>query len=157
MSIRQITRREAATLVAVAALAGALAGCGSGSDTTVLGGSAQTPTFADVHAAVIALYRSHPDIARFEAQAVEYTPRTRDKVMRVCREGGPETGRALESSRVLACAPLIFFFYSYGTRRSVPASVDAARTLYWYAVTHNTHPYEARSGLTKLLRGWGVR
>jgi hypothetical protein len=62
--------------------------------------------------------------------------------------------RELESSRVLASAPLIFFFYSYGVRSSAAESVD--RKLYWYAVTHNRRPYDSRRILTPLLRRWGI-
>jgi hypothetical protein len=64
--------------------------------------------------------------------------------------------RELESSRVLACAPLLFFFYSYGVRSSAAESVDVARKLHWYAVTHNRRPYDSRRILTLLLRRWGI-
>ncbi len=62
---------------------------------------------------------------------------------------------ASESARVLACAPLIFFFYSYGRRAAVPEGVDVARTLYWYAVTANRKAFDAGPGLTRLLVSWG--
>jgi hypothetical protein len=119
----------------------------------------QSVTFAAVERTVQDLYRTHPGIGgRFSVQDVEYTTVTRDKVLKVCREGGPEkSAAALESARVLACAPLIFFFYSYGRMRSVPASIAVAQKLYWYAVANNERPHAAQPGLTSLLRKWGVR
>jgi hypothetical protein len=115
-------------------------------------------TFAQVERAVRHLYRTHPSIVKFMIQDVEYTPATRDRVLAVCHRGGPEkTASALESTRVLACAPLIFFFYSYGRARSVAASTTLAQQLYWYAVASNQRPRDAEPGLTTLLRHWGVR
>jgi hypothetical protein len=108
-------------------------------------------------AALFALYRSHPAVSRASFNDVRYSSATRDKVLRVCRSGGPEkSASALESARVLACAPLIFFFYSYGRDASVPEAVDVARALYWYAVTANRKPFDAGPGLTRLLVSWGV-
>jgi hypothetical protein len=107
--------------------------------------------------AVLALYRSHPAVGRASFNDVEYTAATRDKVLGVCHSGGSEkSASALESTRVLACAPLIYFFYSYGRRASVPGAVDVARTLFWYAVTANRKPFDASPGLTRLLDSWGV-
>ncbi len=145
-----------------------LAGCGGGSTTspepsrqdpppTILTAPVQPTTFAQARAAVLALYRSHRAIATFTVKDVEYTPATRDKVLRVCHEAGPEKAAGTrESVRVLACAPLIFFFYSYGRHASVPEAVGVAERLYWYAVTSNRAPYQVGPGLTRLLRSWGV-
>jgi hypothetical protein len=117
----------------------------------------RSTTFAQAREALLALYASHPAIRAFTVKDVEYTPATRDKVLRVCHMGGPETSaRALESARVLACAPLIYYFYSYGRSASVPDAIDVAQKLYWYAVTANHHPYAAQPGLTSLLRSWGI-
>jgi hypothetical protein len=114
-------------------------------------------TFAELRRSIDRLYRRHPSILSFVARDVEYTPRTRDKVLRVCREGGPERDpAALESTRIAGCAPLVFFFYRYGRRSSVPESVDVARDLYWYAVTSIRGPYDPARALSALLRGWGV-
>ncbi len=124
----------------------------------ILVGPVRPTTFAEVERAVRALYRAHPSIGDFVVQDVAYTPATRDKVLTVCRRGGPERSAvALESARVLACAPLIFFFYSYGRLRSVPASLAVARQLYSYAVVNNRQPRDAEPGLNALLRRWGVR
>ena len=124
----------------------------------ILAGPVRSTTFVQVDRSVHALYRAHPTIGDFVVQDVEYTPATRDKVLTVCRRGGPERSPvALESARVLACAPLIFFFYSYGRLRSVPASLAVARQLYSYAVVSNRQPRDAEPGLNALLRRWGVR
>jgi hypothetical protein len=78
-------------------------------------------------------------------------------VLAVCRSGGPEKdAAALESAKIAGCAPLVFFFYSYGRRRSVPESVDVARKVYWYAVTNVRGPFDARATLDGLLRSWGI-
>jgi hypothetical protein len=55
---------------------------------------------------------------------------------------------------VIACAPLIFFFYSYGTKASIPDSVRVAGQLYWYAVSHITGPIDAKTSLDELLHSW---
>jgi hypothetical protein len=138
-----------------------LAACGgNGSEpasTRILDGQAQNVSLPEVRQAIDRLYRDHPGVESFVSRQVQYTPKTRDKVLGVCRRGGREVvPRELESSRVLACAPLIFFFYSYGVRSSAAESVDVARKLYWYAVTHNRRPYDSRRILTPLLRRWGI-
>jgi hypothetical protein len=124
---------------------------------SILTAPVRPTTFGRARAALLALYRSSPAVSRASFNNVEYTTATRDKVLGVCRSGGAEkSASALESARVLACAPLIYFFYSYGRHASVPEAVDAARTLYWYAVTANQRPFDAGPGLTRLLAGWGV-
>lgn len=124
---------------------------------SILTAPVRQATFAQARAAVLALYRSHPGVRDASFSNVEYTPASRDKVLSVCHSGGPEkSASALESARVLACAPLIFFFYSYGRQAAVPQAVAVARTLYWYAVTANRQPVDAGPGLTRLLVSWGV-
>ena len=124
---------------------------------SILSGSVRPTTFEQARNAVVALYRSHPSVSRASFNDVEYTTAARDKVLRVCHSGGPEkSAAALESARVLACAPLIFFFYSYGRHASVPQAVAAARALYWYALTANRTPVDTGPGLTRLLVSWGV-
>lgn len=124
---------------------------------SILSGPIRPTTFLQARAAVLALYRSHPAVSRASFSNVAYTAATRDKVLSVCHSGGPEkSAGALESARVLACAPLIFFFYSYGQHAAVPQAVTVARTLYWYAVTANRVPMDAGPGLTRLLVSWGV-
>jgi hypothetical protein len=150
-------------IVAVAALA-AFSGLSASTSPTasvpaasILTAPVRPTTFVRARAALLALYRSHPAVSRASFNDVQYKSATRDKVLRVCRSGGPEkSASALESARVLACAPLIFFFYSYGRDASVPDGIDVARTLYWYAVTANRKPFDAGPGLTRLLVSWGV-
>jgi hypothetical protein len=161
--VRRVTACGVVT-IAVASLVGC---CGSKpatethtteSSPSILAGPVRPATFTEVERSVRALYRAHPAIGGFIVQDVEYTPATRAKVLSVCHRGGPEKSAvALESARVLACAPLIFFFYMYGRMHSVPASLSVARQLYSYAVVSNRNPRDAEPGLKALLRRWGVR
>jgi hypothetical protein len=124
---------------------------------SILAGPAQAVAFADARRSIRALYVHHPEIRNFVSRDVYYTPQTRDKVLAVCRRGGPAAdARERETSRVFACAPLIFFFYSFGTRKHVAESVDVARALYRYGVGIRG-PYDPQPALTNLLRSWGVR
>ena len=102
---------------------------------TILSEPVEPTTFAQARAAMVAVYRSHPTIRKFTVRDVEYTSATRDKVLGVCHKGGAEkSASSLESARVLACAPLIYYLYEYGRSARAPDAVDAARKLYWYAV-----------------------
>jgi hypothetical protein len=157
-------------VLAAAALVAALAGCGGGgsaappSATTttavglsVLGSTARTVTYATLRSAIERLYAEQPGIGTFVIRDVEYSPKTRDKALDVCRRGGPETSAsARESLKIAACAPLVFFFYNYGHVKAVPQSIDVARQLYWYAATNIRGPFDARAALTTLLRSWGI-
>jgi hypothetical protein len=153
-----------ALLLAAGLLAGA-AGCSgdkqSAPTTTsapsFFTGGARTVTFGEARTAIRRLYAHHPEIRSFVYRDVFYTPETRDKVLAVCRVGGPTSNaRERETSRVFGCAPLIFFFYSFGARRHVAESVDVARTLYRYAAGIQG-PYNPQPPLTGLLRSWGIR
>ncbi len=150
-------------IVLLAVFLTGVVGCGGSKSSsskphTILVAPVQPISFTRVRRAVLELYRAHPDIQSFQVQDVTYTPKTRDKVLGVCHEGGPEkSASALESARVLACAPLIFFFYSYGRAASVPAATTVAQQLFWYAVLSNQRPHLAEPGLRTLLTGWGVR
>jgi hypothetical protein len=146
-------------------LALAAAGCGSHRATTtaptspVLGGSPEHVTFAAVRTAVDGVYRAHPAIVAYDVRDVTYSPKTRDRVLAVCRRGGgtAATKRDLEASRIAACAPLIFFFYRYGRQAGAADSTDLARRLYWYAATNVKGPFDARASLDALLSTWGVK
>jgi hypothetical protein len=164
---RPRTTRLPLTLVAASLAAICIGGCGgSGSpapDTTVSSGPSvitsprQDVTFAALTGAIEQLYQHQPTIRTFIAQDVEYTPTTRDKVLTVCRIGGPETNQAaLESAKIVACAPLVFFFYEYGRQKSDPESLDVARKVYWYAATNIHGPFSAKKALTTLLQSWGI-
>ena len=123
----------------------------------MLGSTARAVTFANLRTAIDRLYAEQPGIRTFVARDVEYSPKTRDKVLDVCRRGGPETdASARESSKIAGCAPLVFFFYNNGHVKSVPQSIDVARQVYWYAATNIRGPFDARAALTTLLRSWGI-
>jgi hypothetical protein len=156
-------------LVVAAALLTVAAGCNKSEKTSarttgasvtapesLFAGTRQPATFTKTRAAIRRLYADHPEIRNFVYRDVFYTPQTRDKVLAVCRVGGPTVNaRERETSRVFGCAPLIFFFYSFGKRKRVAESVDVARTLYRYAAGIQG-PYDPRPPLTDLLRSWGV-
>ena len=113
--------------------------------------------YAVVRETIRQLYVRHPEVRSFVSRDVFYTPETRDKVLTVCRRGGPTVNpRERETSRVFGCAPLIFFFYSFGKRKHVTESTDVARSLYVYAAGI-PGPYDAQPQLASLLRSWGVR
>jgi hypothetical protein len=154
----------AAALAAVVAGA-VLAGCSAGGTAPASPASPASPadvftashqvSLQQVRTEIGALYIGHPGIASFAVQDVQYTASSRDVVLRQCTAGGPAGGaRNTETGQVIACAPLIFFFYSYGLQASVPAAVTVAGDLYWYAVSHITGPFSARTSLDELLRSW---
>jgi hypothetical protein len=151
-------------LVAALAASLVLAGCGgskhatttNAAPPTILGGAPEHVSFGELTRGADAVYRRHPGIAHFVVRDVEYTPRTRDQVLGVCHTGGAENDPSLrESARVLACAPLVFFFYEFGRRRNAPDSTALARKLYWYAAGI-AGPFEAKPRLTVLLGQWGI-
>jgi len=161
--------RAAATALITGLLAGllALAGCASaGSHATATATAAAAAAAAgnvftarhqvslnQVNAEVTALYGGHPALASFNAQDVQYTTASRDTVLRECTSGSVGSQDA-ETGQIVACAPLIFYYYSYGTQASVPAAVTLAGDLYWYAVGHITGPVSAQTSLNQLLQGW---
>ena len=122
----------ARVVLALALTAAAVGGCGDGGRrattqpkapraASILSGKLQPVRFADVRRDILRLYARHPQVRIFVYRDVYYTPETRDKVLAVCRAGGPATNaRERETSRVFGCAPLIFFFYSFGVRKHVP-------------------------------------
>jgi hypothetical protein len=158
-------RRLPPVYLAAAAAVVCLGGCGGrGSSTTttaappsITTSDPQKVTSTGLRRAIELLYQHEPTIRGFVAQDVEYTPKTRNKVLSVCQHGGPETNAAaLESAKIAGCAPLVFFFYKYGSQKSVPESIDVARDVYWYAATKIHGPFDAHKALTALLVSWGV-
>ena len=118
--------------------------------------SFQATSFEQVQQGIDGLYRDHPGINAFIANGVTYKPETRDKVLKICHEGGlAGSDVELAAQKALACAPLIFFFYRYGQEASVPDAMMVARQLYWFA-SANT-PGEPAQVMTDLLRSWGVK
>jgi hypothetical protein len=123
----------------------------------ILTGRVRHVTFPQARRAIVHLYGRHPEIRSFVYQDVVYTPATRDKVLATCHLGAASSNaREKETTRVFGCAPLIFFFYSFGRRNSVPESIRVARTLFWYAAEIKG-PYQALPALADLLQRWGVR
>ena len=122
----------------------------------ILDGTVQATTLDQVKQAIDDLYTRHPDINSFVVQSVTYKPETRDKVLKICSEGGLVANEGeREAQKVLACAPLIFFFNYYGQQKSVPESIDIARQLYWYALAGKSE--DSKKVLTDLLRSWGIK
>jgi len=146
-------------LVVVCVLLASLTACGGASTPAaggILDGAVQATTLDQVKQAIDDLYTRHPDINSFVVQSVTYTPATRDKVLKICSEGGLVANEGeREAQKVLACAPLIFFFNYYGQQKSVPEAVDIARQLYWYALADKSE--DSKKVLTDLLRSWGIK
>jgi hypothetical protein len=139
----------AALIAAFLALAGCAGSSGTAPATTVnVFTTRHQVSLGQVNAEVSALYRGHPAVASFSVQDVTYTAKSRDTVLRECTTPGSETGQ------IVACAPLIFYYYSYGTQAAVPAAVTLAGDLYWYAVAHITGQASAQASLNELLQGW---
>jgi hypothetical protein len=151
-------RAAAAALILAGFLA--LAGCASGSrGATAPAGDVFTAqhqvSLRQVDAEVTALYGGHPALASFGVQDVTYTAKSRQTVLRECTTAGSSAGsQDAETGQIVACAPLIFYFYSYGKQAAVPAAVALAGDLYWYAVGHVTGPVSAQASLNELLQGW---
>ena len=146
-------------LSSICLLLALLTGCGAMTTPAaggILDSAVQATTLDQVKQAIDNLYTRHPDINSFVVQSVAYNPQTRDKVLKICSEGGLVANQQeLEAQKVLACAPLIFFFHYYGQQKSVPESVDVARQLYWYALADKSD--DSKKVLTDLLRSWGIK
>ena len=154
-----MTRASILHFIVVCALSVSLTACGSTTTSTaasILDSTAQTTTIDQVKQAINDLYTHHPDINSFVVQSVTYNPDTRDKVLKICSEGGlVANAQELEAQKVMACAPLIFFFNYYGQQKSVPEAVDVARQLYWYALAGKSD--DSKKVLIDLLRSWGIK
>jgi hypothetical protein len=152
-------RASSRLLVVMGMLLALLTACSSAptpAASGILEGSAQTVTLDQIKQAIDDIYTRHPDINSFSVQAVTYNPTTRDKVLKICSEGGLAANeQEREAQKVMACAPLIFFFNYYGQQKSVPESIDLARQLYWYAVADKSD--NSKKVLTDLLKSWGIQ
>jgi hypothetical protein len=159
---RRRGRARAASAAALAVLTALAAGCAGHAATpaTTSAGNvfttSQQVSLQQVRTEISSLYTAHPDIASFAVQDVQYTPSSRDSVLRECTAGtaGAAGSQNAETGQIIACAPLIFFFYSYGKQSSVPAAVTLAGHLYWYAITHISGPADAKTSLDELLQSW---
>jgi hypothetical protein len=147
-----VVRSGAAAAVLAALAAGCAGGGGSPGRAANVFTTRQQVSLQQVRTEIAALYTAHPGIATFSTQDVQYSAASRDTVLRECTSG---TGsQDAETGQVIACAPLIFFLYSYGRQASVPAAVTAAGHLYWYAVTHIAGPASAKTSLDEILQSW---
>ena len=154
-------RRRAAFTVACAALAGlafTATACSSAApsvhDTGVFTVTEHV-SLQQVKQGITTLYEDHPGLTSFAAASIQYTAASRDKVLTECTtSGGAEATQTTETAQVTACAPLIFFLYSYGRQESVPAAEQAAGLLYWYAVDHIAGPGSPQASLDEVLSSW---
>ena len=154
--------RAASAAAALVAALLALGGCttGSGSSAQTTGNVFTTKhqvSASQVTAEVTALYSAHPALASFTVQDVAYTAKTRGTVLHDCTTpGSAASSQDSETGQIVACAPLIFYYYSYGKQASVPGAVAVAGDLYWYALDHITGPVDVQASLNQLLQGWKV-
>jgi hypothetical protein len=131
---------------------------GSPSYTSVLAGTPRPISLPRVRQAIDALYRQDPAITTYDVSGVEYSPKSRDRVLHVCTSGSIATNPTqLEAERVMACAPLIYCYASCGRQYRASEATDVARQLYWYAATNNRTPHDMTAPLTSLLHSWGIR
>ncbi|MEU9347973.1 hypothetical protein AB0D74_42940 [Streptomyces sp. NPDC048278] len=161
--LRPLLRRRSAltclvgVLAAVILMAGCSFGSGEGSVSASLGTALRPVTFAQAHASVLAAYSDNDGLSHYTVKKVTYTKATRDKVLKVCHHGAAAADeQALQSGKIMACAPLIYYFYSYAVAKSSPAAMTAAQDLYAYAVTQIAGPVSTQATLNSLLRSWGV-
>jgi hypothetical protein len=155
----RIRTRAAAVALACAGAATLVSACSSGAAATPAGPGAnvKTVSFQQVQNEIGALYRADASITAFKVDDVQYSTSSRDKVLGVCRNGAAASDEdALESAKVMACAPLIYYYYSFGTEHSADDSLTVADDLYDYAVTQITGPFNAQQTIDQLLRSWGV-
>jgi hypothetical protein len=140
-----------------APVAASAASASAASPTSAALGQSMAPvSLSQVEHAVNNLYRDHPGIGAFVAQDVTYTKDSLGVVLRACTAGGPTTNSQVQSGRLLACAPLIFFLYTYGEKDDAPQATQAAQELFSYAVTNVVGPLDSYTVLGAVLRGWGL-
>ncbi|MFT4082769.1 MAG: hypothetical protein QM638_09295 [Nocardioides sp.] len=154
-------RRAVATAAVTLLAAITVTACGDGDDSSTaeaaLGTTLTTPTYAEVHAAVDDLWSSTAEMADFSIRSVEYDSSTVNRVLDMCHTGtAAGNEESLQSSRVTACAPLIYFLYEFGRSRDDSAAVETANDLYSYAVTRISGPKSSQKMLDTLLKSWGV-
>lgn len=155
----RIRTRAAAISLACAGAVTLMSACSSGGGAAPAepGADVKTVSFQQVQNEISTLYRDDASIAAFEVGDVQYSVSSRDKVLGVCRNGAAASDEdALESAKVMACAPLIYYYYSFGTQHSVDDSLTVADDLYDYAVTQITGPFSAQQTIDQVLRSWGV-
>jgi hypothetical protein len=122
----------------------------------VLGSRTRAVSATELQQNIDALYAQYPAILSFVSQSVSYTPQSVAVVLRKCTQPGAQSGAEAQSGRLMACAPLIYFFYSFGQQRAVPDATQLADELYSFAVTDVKGPIDPRAALHGLLSSWGI-
>lgn len=105
---------------------------------------------------VTAFWSGHPALSSYAVQDVEYTPVSLRRVVAACTNAMPVATGSAQTESLLACAPLIYFLYSYGRQRDVAPAIDLADDIYSYAVSGIPESTDAAAILAGTLRGWGV-
>ncbi len=104
------------------------------------------------------LYRAHPHLSSYVVQNTGYTAHSRQVVFSACTSGGAaEMNVNAQTSRLDACAPLIFYFYHYGTQGKVPAATKLANDLFSYASDDVHGSLDSEGTLASVLRSWGIQ
>jgi hypothetical protein len=104
------------------------------------------------------VYSTHADLGAYVVQGTTYTKHSRQVVFKACTEGGTANmTENAQSERLDACAPMIFYFHSYGVARNAPDALKLADHLFTYAVDEIHGPLNSETTLTSLLRSWGIQ
>jgi hypothetical protein len=109
---------------------------------------------ASVSREIALLWAGEPGLHSYGVQDVEYTRASLGRVTRACTAAGG--GGSIGAQQVLACAPLVYFFYSYGTAYAAPKAVAVADRIYSFAVQRSETSSPPAAALEAILRGWGV-
>lgn len=117
---------------------------------------ADRPTIASVRSAIARLYRGHPGVARFAVQDVSYSAGSRARVLAACLASDGRATSAVQTSRLLACAPLVFFYSEYGRRSGIREATAVADSIYTYAATAIHGPLDSEAVIDGVMRGWGL-
>ena len=118
--------------------------------------NAPQATRSEIERKLAALYRERPTISSYVVQDVTYTQESLGAVLQKCTTAGSAVTAQTQSSVLLACAPPIFFLYSFAKQHSVPAALDLADMIYSYAITNIEGPESSPTILAGTLRDWGV-
>lgn len=96
-------------------------------EASILTAPAQTVSYDEMKQAIDDLYTRHPDLSAFTVSSVSYTPDAREKVLTICKEGSiAADDEERDRQKVLACAPLIFFFYEFGRQNAAPDALTVS-------------------------------
>lgn|GEM_PF-5445233 len=159
-TVRRPPQRARSSVVlplCLAVILGLTGACGDTSSVrTSLGTPAPKLSARQLDRKIEALYQDDPRAHSFVVQDVEYTMSSLETVLRACTTPAKEVTAQAGSAHLLACAPLIFFLYSFGRRDSVPQALELADQLYNYALSETRGSLDAASVLGGLLRSWRI-